>query len=80
MISCGNIECKYRNKRGHCTHKHLELSSWSVHTVNMGVKDFLECKSFEYDEEYMKLGEKMKELGIIDKAPWGELEGKSNDN
>ena len=78
MISCGNIECKYRNKRGHCTHKHLELSSWSVHTVNMGVKDFLECKSFEYDEEYIKLGEKMKELGIIDKAPWDELEGKDN--
>ena len=35
----------------------------------MGYKDFLKCKSFEFDKTYLELGKKMKELGIIDELP-----------
>lgn len=35
----------------------------------MGKKDFLECKSFEYDEEYIEMGKKLLELGVIEKLP-----------
>jgi len=68
MIKCARLECKYRSdKTGNCQCKKVVLSSWSVNTVNMGRKDFLECKSFEESEEYTNLKNKMKELGIIDK-------------
>ncbi len=69
-ISCADLRCKYRNDKGKCTCKNVNLSSWSVNTVNMGRKDFLECKSFEYDEKYLEMGEKLKELGIVDTLPW----------
>lgn len=69
-VSCADLRCKYRNDKGKCTCKKVELSAWSVNTVNMGRKDFLECKSFEYDGEYLEMGEKLKELGIVDTLPW----------
>lgn len=66
MINCADLRCKFRNDKGKCICKKVDLSSWNVNTVNMGRKDFLECKSFEYDEEYINLGKKLKYLGIID--------------
>lgn len=68
MIKCARIECKYRSDRtGNCQCKKVILSAWNVSTVNMGRKEFLECKSFEKSEEYKRIKEKMIELGIIDK-------------
>ena len=78
MVSCADLRCKYRNDKGKCTCKKVELSAWSVNTVNMGRKDFLECKSFEYDEEYLEMGEKLKELGIVDALPWENKDDKGN--
>lgn len=69
MIYCADLRCKYRNDKGKCTCKSVNLSAWSVNTVNMGKKDFLECKSFEVDKTYLELAKKMKNLGIIDKLP-----------
>ena len=67
MIKCARIECKYRSERtGNCQCKKLILSDWSVATVNMGRKQFLECKSYEESEESIRLKNKMRELGIID--------------
>lgn len=78
MVSCADLRCKYRNDKGKCTCKKVELSAWSVNTVNMGRKDFLECKSFEYDGEYLEMGEKLKELGIINTLPWENKDDKGN--
>lgn len=67
MIKCARIECKYRSDRtGNCQCKKVMLSSWNVNTVNMGRKEFLECKSYEESEENIRLKKKLKELGIID--------------
>lgn len=69
MIKCARIECKYRSdKTGNCQCKKVMLSAWNVATINMGRKDFLECKSFEESEEYKRLKKKMIELGLIDKG------------
>ena len=66
MIKCTRIECKYRSeKTGTCKCKKVMLSAWNVATVNMGRKEFLECKSFEESEETIRLRNKMIELGII---------------
>lgn len=66
MIECSNLKCKYRNdKNGKCECKKLKLVSWTVNTTNMGFKDYLECKSFEEDEEYNELKNTLKELGIL---------------
>lgn len=69
MIKCARIECKYRsNRTGNCQCKQVMLSAWNVATVNMGRKEFLECKSFEESEEYIRIKNKCIELGIIDKV------------
>lgn len=78
MISCADLRCKYRNDKGKCTCKKVELSAWDVNTVNMGRKDFLECKSFEYDEAYIRLGKQLLELGIVDELPFEEV-GENDD-
>lgn len=66
MIKCARIECKYRSERtGNCQCKKLILASWNVATVNMGRKEFLECKSYEESERSKELKRRMKELGII---------------
>lgn len=74
MVNCSDLRCKYRNEKGKCTCKNVNLTSWGVHTKHMGYKNFLECKSFEYDEEYKRLGEKMKKLGIINLLEWEQEE------
>lgn len=66
MIYCADLRCKYRDNKGKCTCKKVILSSWNVNTINMGRKDFWECKSFKYDEEYLDLAKKLIDLGIID--------------
>ena len=66
MIKCSRLECKYRSERtGNCQCKKLILADWSVSTVNMGRKQFLECKSYEESERSKELKRRMKELGII---------------
>lgn len=65
-ISCADLRCKYRNDKGKCTCKKVELSAWSVNTLNMGRKDFLECKSFEYDSHYLDLCNLVMEYGLVD--------------
>lgn len=67
MIKCARVECKYRsNRTGNCQCKKVILSAWNVATVNMGRKDFLECKSFEESEEYIRIKNELKELGILE--------------
>ena len=76
MIQCTNLKCKYRNDKGKCTCKNVNLTFWNVATFNMGNKDFLECKSFKEDREYLRLketiGDKLKvewfEESILDKG------------
>lgn len=75
MIKCARLECKYRSdKTGNCQCKKVILSSWNVSTTNMGRKEFLECKSFEESEEYIKLKSKMEELGIFEMLKGGSNE------
>ena len=50
------------NEKNECKCKNIILQLWNVSTVNMGRKDFLECKSFEYDKEYLNLENKIKEI------------------
>ena len=69
MIYCADLRCKYRNDKGKCTCKKVMLSAWDVNTIYMGKKDFLECKSFEYDEEYIEMWKKLLELGVSEKLP-----------
>lgn len=67
MIKCARVECKYRsNRTGNCQCKKVILSAWNVATVHMGRKDFLECKSFEESEKYIRIKNKLKELGILE--------------
>ena len=61
MIHCSNLKCRYW-KNDKCKCKNIDLTFWNVATINMGRKDFLECKSFEYSEEYLYLMTKIKEL------------------
>lgn len=66
MIKCARIECKYRSERtGSCQCKKVVLSAWNVATMNMGRKDFLECKSFEESDKSKELREKLIELGVL---------------
>lgn len=66
-VYCADNRCKYRNENtGACKCKKVMLSAWNVATKNMGRKDFLECKSFEYSKDYLELKQKMIELGIIE--------------
>ena len=69
MIKCARIECKYRSdKTGNCQCKNVILSSWCVATVNMGRKEFLECKSFEESDEYIRIKQAFKELGLFEEG------------
>jgi hypothetical protein len=62
-IICSNIKCLYRNNdTGECKHNKVVLVFSNLATVNQGRKDILECKTFEIDEEYKKLEEKVKSL------------------
>ncbi len=69
MIKCARIECKYRSdKTGNCQCKKVVLSAWNVATVNMGRKEFLECKSFEESDEYIRIKQAFKELGLFEEG------------
>ena len=62
MVICSNLKCKYRNDKGKCNNKKIVLKFWNVSTMNMERKDFLECMSFEKDEEYKRLEEIVNKL------------------
>lgn len=63
MISCTDLRCKHRSdKTGKCKRKNVILTQWGVQTLNMGFKNFHECKSFEFDDEYLKLQKKIKKV------------------
>lgn len=61
MIKCADLRCKY-NKNDKCICNRVELTYWNINTLFEGRKDLLECKSFEYDEEYLKLKKELEEL------------------
>lgn len=62
-IKCSNIKCAFRNwESGECMCSNINLVFSSIATVNQGQKDILECKSFELDNEYKRLQEKLKEV------------------
>ena len=65
MIRCAKIECKYNGENSECKCKEVILSNWCVNTVNMGNKEFWECKSYKESKEYKRLKKKLVELGII---------------
>lgn len=46
-ICCANCNCKYNDYQGRCTCDNLKFSWGHIHTVNDGLKDIWECKSFE---------------------------------
>lgn len=71
MIRCTNIKCKYRNNKGQCTRKNIKLYYWYLGSVNTENKDYLECKSFKYDKEYLRLKKEMEKL-LGDKENRGE--------
>lgn len=66
-IKCSNLKCKYRNDRGNCKAKNLTLVLNSVCTLFQGQQDYLKCKSFEIDEDYIKLKNKIDKLLGVDK-------------
>lgn len=67
MIKCSRLECKHLSDRTYsCKCKNVILSSWSVQTVHMGRKEFLECKSFEESDKYKEMKNKLKELGFFE--------------
>lgn len=49
-ICCANCNCKYNDYKGRCTCDNLKFSWGHIHTVNDGLKDIWECKSFEYQQ------------------------------
>lgn len=61
MIKCTDLRCKYY-KDCKCTCKNVNLTYWSIHTLYNGVKDMLECKSFEYSKKYLEMKEKLEEI------------------
>ena len=63
-VICSDLRCKYRND-GKCSCKSVELVYWNINTLFEGRKDMLECKSFEYDKEYLEMAKKLKQ--ILDK-------------
>lgn len=46
-IWCANFHCKYNDYKGRCTCENVKLSWGHIHTVNDGVIDYYQCKSFE---------------------------------
>ena len=61
MIKCADLRCKYY-KNGKCICKRVELTYWNINTLFEGRKDLLECKSFKYDKEYLKLKKELEEV------------------
>jgi len=70
MILCSNLKCKYHNDKDKCTCKKVCLSLCGIHTEK-GFEDYLKCNSFEEDEEYAKLREKIKPF-LRDISEWSE--------
>ncbi len=63
-VKCADLRCKY-NKNDKCTCNNVILQYWNINTLFEGRKDMLECKSFEYDKEYLEMAKKIKQ--ILDK-------------
>ena len=61
-VKCACNECKYINRLGNCSLKQINLSELMVNTVNMGRKQFNECKQFEESDWYKDMKEKVKDL------------------
>ena len=62
-VICSNLKCKFKNENTDiCECKKVVLTYSNIATVNQGRKDILECKSFEIDEEYARLKEKIEAL------------------
>ena len=61
MIRCADLRCKYW-KKNKCTCKNVELAYWNINTTFEGRKDMLECKSFEFDKEYLEMKKKIEEI------------------
>lgn len=62
-VICSNLKCKFKNENSDiCECEKVILTYSNIATVNQGRKDILECKSFEYDEEYLSLKEKIENL------------------
>lgn len=62
MIRCTDIRCKYHNNKEQCTCKNIKLSYWYLGSANTENKDYLECKSFKYDKEYLRLKKEIEKL------------------
>ena len=56
-INCSCIECKFNGDDYICKKEKVNLSFYSVVTVNEGRKEYLKCKQFEErnDEEWERL-------------------------
>jgi len=61
-IICSNLKCKYHTDKGTCKRKRITLYLNGVHTLNQGYQDYLKCSSFELDEEYKRMKEKVEML------------------
>jgi hypothetical protein len=63
MVTCSNITCKHRNdKNGKCKVKNITLSFHSLPVIHGGRQQVLKCGSYEEDEEYTVMKEKIQEL------------------
>ena len=61
MIYCANMSCKYCNDKGKCTCPKVKLNYTMLHTKYQGVKELLECKSYEESDLYKKIKKYLKE-------------------
>ena len=61
-MTCSDFRCRYRNDKGKCTCKNVILTSIGINTKNIGFQNLLKCDSFEFDDEYLRLKEKVEDL------------------
>ena len=61
-VVCAYADCKYNSDTHVCKCKTLNLSEWNVATVNMGRKEFWECKQYEKSEDAKALEDMFKDL------------------
>lgn len=62
-VICSNLKCKFKNENTDiCECKKVILTYSNIATVNQGRRDILECKSFEFDEEYLRLKKEIEDI------------------
>lgn len=60
-IYCADLICKY-NKNKKCSAKEVNLSASSIITLHNGRQEFNTCRTIEFSDEWIRLGQKIKNI------------------